>query len=259
VNTFGDTIRALAFGATILAIQPQLLAADSAAPVLKYDEPKLLHATVYSADRKRVLFKFVRRSVRDGNRLTVSREFTYPDGQPALKEQVVYDGDDLSEYDMENLQLGSRGSAKIIKSRNRPTISFEFQKDAHSTKKPKTATEPFTGITVIGDTLGLFLTDHWDQLVRGDEVKCRYIVIDRRETVGFTFVKDSEKQRDGRNLIIVKMFPTSRLISALVDPLYFTIEKDGKRRVLEYSGRTPLKMKEAGKWKDLDGITVFEW
>lgn len=242
----------------LLCHVPARTAASGLAP-LKYEEPKLLRGTIYTADRNRPLFKFVRHSIREGNRLTVSREYTYLNGQPALKERVIYEGDELNEYDVDDLQLGSRGSAKIIESKGKPTIFYEFQKDVHSSKKPKTATEPFTANCVIGDMVAPFLMGHWNSLIRGEEIKCRYIVVDRRETVGFTFVKDGEVQRNGQRLVIVKMYPTSRIISALVDPLYFTIEMEGQRRVLEYSGRIPVKLKEGNKWKEINGVTVFEW
>jgi hypothetical protein len=77
--------------------------------------------------------------------------------------------------------------------------------------------------------------------------------------VGFTFVKDSETRRDGRDLVIFKMFPTSRIISVLVDPLFFTIEKGGRHRILEYNGRALVKARDGSKWKDFDGVTVFDW
>jgi hypothetical protein len=230
--------------------------------VLKYEEPKHLVGTIYSADRKKALFKFSRSSVRNGNTILVSRDYTYPDGTVALKERVTYEGDRLSEYNIEDLQLGTRGSAKIVPLASEPAksmISYQYFRDVRSGRKPKTATEPFPNNCLISDMVGPFLTDHRDDLIKGNELKCRYIVVDRRETVGFTFVKESEERRAGRNVVIVKMFPTSRIISALVDPIFFTIEKDGPRHVLEYTGRTPVKTKDGSKWKDLDGVTVFDW
>jgi hypothetical protein len=225
---------------------------------LKYEEPRHLTGTIYTADRKKPLFKFSRSCIRSGNTLSVSREYAYPDGTIALKEKVTYEGDRLREYDVDDLQIGSRGSAKITGEPAKSLISFEYVKDVRSPKR-KTGTEPFRDNCVISDMVGPFLIDHWSDLVKGNEVKCRYIVIDRRETVGFTFVKESEERRAGRNLITVKMFPTSRIISALVDPLFFTIEKDGRHLVLEYTGRAPVKIKDGSKWKDLDGVTVFDW
>jgi hypothetical protein len=244
------------------ALWTRTLSAAESTNVLKYEDPRHLVGTIYTADHKKALFKFSRSCVRNGNTLSVSREYTYPDGSLALKEKVTYEGDRLREYDIEDLQLGSHGLAKIISLASEPAknvISYEYSKDARSSKKPRTATEPFPNNCLISDMVAPFLMDHWSDLLKGNEVKCRYIVVDRRETVGFTFVKDSEGRRNRQEVIIVKMFPTSRIISALVDPLFFTIEKDGRRRTLEYTGRTPVKIKDGSKWKDVDGVTVFDW
>jgi hypothetical protein len=247
------------FSATLARVDS--VTAQSANP-LKYEEPRHLSGTIYTADRKKALFNFSRSSVRTGNLLTVSRAYTYPDGSVAVREKVSYEGDRLREYDVEDLQLASHGSAKIVYDASDPSrsqIFYEYLKDIHSGKKPKTDTEPFRNNCLMGDMVAPFLMDHWSDLLRGNEIKCRYIVVDRRETVGFTFVKDSEARRAGRNVIILKMFPTSRIIAAVIDPLFFTIEKDGQRRILEYTGRVPVKIKDGSKWKDIDGLTVFDW
>ena len=60
-------------------------------------------------------------------------------------------------------------------------------------------------------------------------------------------------------VLIVKMEPSSAILSTLVDPLVFVIEKDGRHRVLEYSGRTTPKWGKDNKWRNLDAVTVFEW
>ena len=102
-------------------------------------------------------------------------------------------------------------------------------------------------------------TELTDALSRGEKVKCRYIVVPRSETVGFTFVKDSETTWQGRSVLVVRMEATSRIIAALVDPLFFTMEKDAPHRTVQYVGRTTPKIQVGGKWKDLDAVTVFDW
>jgi hypothetical protein len=104
-----------------------------------------------------------------------------------------------------------------------------------------------------------FLIDHWDALLRGDKVKCRYIVLPRKETVGFTFFKDSESTWRGHRVLLVKMQPSSTIIAALIDPLMFTIEMAPPHRVFQYAGRTTPKIQAGSKWKDLDAVTVFDW
>jgi hypothetical protein len=55
------------------------------------------------------------------------------------------------------------------------------------------------------------------------------------------------------------MEPTSLIIARLVDPLFFTLEKDGQHRVLQYTGRVTPKTRIGNKWDDLDATVVFDW
>ncbi|MEY2466359.1 MAG: hypothetical protein QOD03_880, partial [Verrucomicrobiota bacterium] len=43
------------------------------------------------------------------------------------------------------------------------------------------------------------------------------------------------------------------------DPLYFTLEKEGEHRVLQYSGRITPSISRNNKWEDADAMTVFDW
>jgi hypothetical protein len=229
-------------------------------PVFKYEEPKVLTATIYSLDRKNVLFKFSRRLTRSGNQLQVIREYAYPDGKLAARERVVYNGDELQSYELQELQTGGYGRA-IVRP-NSPAgnvLSFEASKDLASRGSPKRRSETLQNDTLNYDMVGPFLTEHWDALMRGEEIKCRMIVAPRAETVGFRALKESESQWQGKPVVILRMEPTSPIIRALVDPLHFKVEKESPHHVLEYSGRTTLKIKSGNKWEDLDGITVFDW
>jgi hypothetical protein len=77
--------------------------------------------------------------------------------------------------------------------------------------------------------------------------------------VGFAFVKESESVLNGEPVLIVRMEASSHVIAMIVDPLFFTIEKRAPHHVLRYVGRTTPKIESKGKWKDLDGVTVFDW
>jgi hypothetical protein len=252
--------------------------ANSQSPsVFKYEEPKTLTATIYSLDRKTVLFKFSRHLTRSGAKLEAIRDYTYPDGKPAARERVLYNGDDLQTYELDELQTGGHGRANIKPDSNNPAkniLSFDYSKDSASRGNPKRSSEPLRTDTLNNDMVGPFLASHWDALVKGQEVKCRMIVLPRRETVGFRFIKDSESQWQGKPqiggsagraatgsvpIVILRMEPTSAVIRALIDPLHFKIEKEGAHRVLEYSGRTTPKVKSANKWENLDATTVFDW
>ena len=227
---------------------------------LMYEEPKYLAGAIYAPDSNRLLFMSKRVVSRTGSRLEVRRDFTYPDGKPAARERVIYEGDALVSVELEELQTGAVGSAMIRRTTDdaaKGSIEFEYAKSHGG--RPKARTEDLRENTLVADMIGPFLKSHWEALSRGEAVKCRYIVVPRRETVGFTFTKDAASTWKGRQVLTVRMEATSRLVAALVNPPILTIEQAPPHRVLQYVGRTTPKTQAGGKWKDLDGVTVFDW
>src|SRR5512137_1993975 len=157
---------------------------------LKYEEPTFLSGAIYLQpfDGKNPLFNFKRVASRSGTTLNVQRNYTYPDGRLAVRERVVYEGDALVSYELEDVQTGAVGSARIRRAADNPaqaSIRFEYRKRAGD--RPKARTEVLKENTLINDMVGPFLASHWDELLRGEEIHCRGIVVPRRETVAFTF------------------------------------------------------------------------
>ena len=72
-------------------------------------------------------------------------------------------------------------------------------------------------------------------------------------------MKSAESTFQGKEVMLVKMGVSSVLLAALVDPLFFTIEKAPPHHILQYVGRTTPKLQAGTKWKDLDAVTVFVW
>jgi hypothetical protein len=226
---------------------------------LKYEAPASLAGTIYDAAGTNVLFKFKRTATRSGTNLNVLREYTGLDGKLAARETVVYRGDQLVSYTLDELQIGAKGRAKILyEPSNKASGKIEFNYLLPNGKLEK-AGERLQSETLASDMVGPFLSDHWADLMNGREVKCRYLVIPRKETVGFTFAKHAETTWRGKPVVVIRMEPSSWLISRLVDPLFFTIEKNGQHRVLQYTGRTTPKIKSKAAWKDLDAVTIFDW
>jgi hypothetical protein len=253
---------------TIILAAGQCLAlcADTSQPQLtpsKYELPRDLTGNLYAMgpEPKKLLFRFKRVATRADNTLDVRREFSDSEGKPVAREHLVYQGDDLVFFELEELQIGAKGSAKIHRKaggNHLGTIDFEYTKGV-SIARPAHTNEPLQPNTLTADMVGPFLQSHCDELVRGEKIKCRYLVVPRLETVGFTFSKDSDSTYNGRPIIVVKMEASHALIRTQVDPLYFKIEKALPHRALEYSGRTTPKIRNGGHWKDLDALTVFDW
>lgn len=229
---------------------------------LAYEEPTFLAGSIYEEGTlsPKLLFKFQRQASRSGAKLEVRREYTYPDGKLAATERVTYRGDELMDYELNEVQTGAKGRARIQAAPDHsPKKLIEFQYADHPGAKVKTRTEVLSPDTLINDMVGPFLVSHWDALIHGDKLRCRYIVVPRRETVGFTFLRVSDAKWRGRDVLLVRMEPSSALLAALVKPLFFTIEKSLPHRILQYVGRTTPQLQDRGKWNDLDAVTVFDW
>jgi len=262
---FGILFCALGVGALAAAEGGQSVSgglAPSPGRPLEYEEPRFLAAAIngQGSESGKLLFKFEREAVRSGNKLNVQRDYAYPDGKLAARERAVYEGNDLVLYELQETQIGARGSARIQRVPGNPakgTIEFEYSKAPG--EAPSTSTEALAANTLIGDMVAPFLVSHWEELSRGAKVKCRYIVVPRRETVGFNFVKDTERSGQDAAVVVIRMEAASPFIAVLVDPGYFTMEKAPPHRVLQFVGRTVPKMRSGTKWKDLDAVTVFDW
>lgn len=224
---------------------------------LKYEEPLSLSAEIYGRGKlgNELLFRFQRESKRSGEELDVRRDYNYPDGKPAAEERVLYHGNSLISYHLDDKQTGAIGDVRVRYEGNRNALELEYVKGGSHKKR----TEVLKDNTLTSDMVGPFLSEHWDALAHGTKVSCRYIVVSRVETVGFTFVKESASIWHGQRVLVVRMEPTSKVISLLVDPLVFVMESIPPHRVLQYTGRTTPKIIAGTSWKELDAVTVFNW
>lgn len=248
------TLRALTLGIFItLFLAPLARAADSG---IDYLEPKILTGTIYAdAGLKQELFTFRRMATNSGSMIRVLREFNLPNGTLAAREQVVYEGGQLKSFQLEELQIGAKGSAIVQSDAGDTKMNFNY---TDGTTK-KTGSEKFLNEILVSDMVGPYIAAHWEALTQGSTVKCRLVSVSRAETVGFKFFKESDSTWHGQPVMIVTMRPSSLIIAQLVAPLHFIIEKDGRHRVLQYTGRTTPSIRKNGKWEDLDAVTVFDW
>lgn len=172
-----------------------------------------------------------------------------PSGEIAVLETVEIDtSGKLKRLEQDRRQNNERGVLEI----RDDTAHFTYQRDG----KTESDSEKATPNLVVGPWLVPHLLLNWDTLLQGKTIDVRFAVLDRKETVGFKFFKYSEEHRNGQDLIILKMKPTSIVIAAIVDPLYFYFDKKTKALV-ELHGRTIPKIYKDGKWQDLEAKIIY--
>jgi hypothetical protein len=232
-----------------------------AAPALPvdYSQPALLTGTVYEkgSDMRKVLFTCQRTATRSNSVVRSLIEFRTADGVVAARERTIYDGGELVAFELEQVQAGSQG--RVVRSREGGQTKLAFEFTPAKTGHKKTGSESPQRDTLVNDMIGRYVQAHWDSLNAGVAVKFRYVALERAETVGFKLVKEAETTWGNKPAIRIRMEPTSLIIAALVDPLYFTVEKNPPHRILSYVGRVTPKIEKEGKWKDLDAVTVYDW
>jgi hypothetical protein len=187
------------------------------------------------------------------------REYHTPDGALAARERVVYENGSLLSFDVEELQSGAKGKAAVgHRELDNKTLLY-FQYTPRVGARTEARNEVLRKDVLINDLIPYFIASHREELMKGSTVKCRFIVLQRTETIGFKLVKESETNWRGQPVVIVRMEPTSLVIAQLVEPVRFTIEMGGDHRILQYIGRTTPMIKRGNKWEDLDAATVFDW
>jgi hypothetical protein len=264
LNFFGNSPRVVLVLAGAVSCFSTVLNAGPQPTFIDYAEPKFLVGNIYAIGPgpKEWLFRSERRSTQTGTTVHATCDYTYPDGSLAARDRIRYEAGRLVSFEENELQTGEKGVAQIRpdpKSPGKWRIYFEYTIGQGSSAKTTTASEALEKDTLIDDMIPAFIVVHWDDLQRGASAKFRYIVLSRKETVGFKLTKESETTWQGHPVVRIKMEPTSFIIAQLVEPLFFIVERTGQHRILQYIGRTTPMVKNGNKWKELDAISTFDW
>jgi hypothetical protein len=244
----------------LVAAVPAIAAVAAQGP--DYLEPRVLPCSMFPVGGGPLLFKSERRAFETNGAIYATCDYTYPNGELAAQDRIVYRAGQLVSFEEEQLQLREKGSAVIQPDPKHPgarRIFFQYTTGQGSVARTSTDSEALENDTLADDMLGPFIASHWSVLEKGMPARFRLLVLSRKETVGFKLVKESESSRKGVSVVRLRMEPTSIIIARLVDPLHFEVEKDPPHRVLEYRGRTTPLVRSGNKWKELDALCVYDW
>ncbi len=210
----------------------------------------VLKGTAFEAGSKHTkpIFYFTSTDQISGATKTTTSRFTGLDGKDLAVEEIFFTEGKLTNYLVHHKQANEEGTLEVKDGK----LKFSYTKAG----KTNTEEEDVPELLVIGPTILDAISSHWDELMKGESVKFRFAVLDRKETVGFKIAKDSESIREGASVVDFKMKPTSLIISALVDPIHFILSKD-KKEIIEIIGRTLPKKEVGGKLQDLDPEILY--
>ena len=202
-----------------------------------------------SGPRKEALFDFKNDFEKKPDQRISTSVFTRNDGAVAAVEVTKFDGDGrLKHYAFEDKQENYAGTIELAYGK----AKFSFTKDG----KTKTSEEDAGDDFIVGSMIPEDLQANWKKIMAGGKLKRRLAVVERVETIGFEFSKESETELAGQKAVVIKMRPSNFLISALVKPLRFYVKADGTT-LMELHGRTLIKKQVGSSFKDLDAVTVY--
>ena len=222
--------------------------------------PARFTGTVYEmgSHRKKILYHFERTATCSGSNVQVKRQFTIPNGSLAAVENVFYQSNRLVSYQMKEFQANLSGAVQIKPGSTHPgqsSISIGYGQNLIPTMGDAQDLKPDT---LIDDDLYPFLLVHWDDLMRGQEIKFRFVSIEWRRTFNFRLIKTGETVVAGKTCELIAMKPTGFMLEQVVNPLIFTVEAAAPHLMLSYLGRTTPRVKKGNSWKYLDAETVFD-
>lgn len=166
-------------------------------------------------------------------------------GNIVVEEKGQITSGNIVRYEIQRKQTNDNG---VIEVQDKKIIFKYFDGKSQKTDK----SEPLQPDTLVSANLIPFLQGHFAKIMAKEDVKFKYAVWYRQETVGFKFAYEKEEG----NSVIVRMTPTNMLYRSLVDPIFITLDKT-THNATEYKGRTVPKIEVDGKWKDFDSLVTY--
>lgn len=200
--------------------------------------------------KEKVLYKLESTSTMADGKETIKNVYKDNEGNVVIEQMVVVEGSKLVRDELTQHQTNQKGLIEIKDGK----AFFTKEVDGKSTTKEEKLKDTF----VVAATFQKFVKENWEAVSGGKEIEFRYGVWDRQETVGFEIFKTGTEKIGEQDVVVLKMKPSSFIISALVKPIIFKFAADGSHLV-EMNGRAAPKRKDGSSWKDLDAEIVYSY
>ncbi len=182
----------------------------------------------------------------DGKKVSERAIYTDLSGDILTEEKVESRDGKLVRYDMDQKQLNQKAWIEVTDKK----VTFNLKK-FRKKNYPITVDRPDNFI--VGLEIVPTIIKNWDVFMKGKDMTVQLGVWHRQEAIGFKLSRDKS---DDKNLV-VKMAPTSFLIRAVVDPLYFIFDKKTKL-LTSYKGRLTPKEKQGRSYGSVDGVVKYQ-
>ena len=187
----------------------------------------------------------------EGDLIYSKAVFSAPEGPQVIEQSWQKDGH-VKKAIIENKALGKVMELEVKDGK-------AFYKTTDKDGKVKTSDDDAEENLVVPSTVMFYAQPHYQEIMDGKELRLKIAVLDRRES--FTFIMKKirdDKSASGENILVMQMAPSSIIVRALVDPMYFYVyPKTGE--MFAYEGKSALRKKEGDKYKELVVVAAYDY
>lgn len=217
-----------------------LLAVMLLFPGTRSEADELFVGDIYLAGTNRGVLLFRQRNsvVREGKELILRHTYTEPDGQLAVREDVIFEDNKFKKYVVE-----FRGTdCGCVLDRKEDKVVFSFTRGDTG----KTGEADYTSNLVMGPTLTRFVHGNWDDLVQGKTAFFFLPAMNLQRVAQFRMYANTKSVWNRPGVIVLKMDLASAFLRFFVDPVDLVYDLRTKR-LLEIHGKSLLQRRVNGR------------
>jgi hypothetical protein len=194
---------------------------------------------------------------KEGARLISTTIYKDRAGKTLVEENTTYENGSLSLYSYDQKQVNEAGEIEL---KNGKAL-YKFREGE---KKEASDSESIEPNMIVPDMVPAVVQSHWQELMGGETVKTRFLVLERQDSFGFKFFKDKERENNGVAVVDFILKPSSFIIAAIAPKIRITMEKAAPHRVVEMEGVLPVRVpekfppKKRSDYHALDGLLKFD-
>lgn len=155
-------------------------------------------------------------------------------GKPVVEETTTYEGGKLKRYTYNQLQVDEKGEIEVRDGK----VFYTYTAQGKTEKD----NEDLEDNMLVPDMIGAQILKDWAELMKGETIKIRILLLERLDNIGFKLFKDKERDFNGKPAVDIVMKPSSIFIAAIAPSFLITVEKDAPHRLLETFGRLPVRV-----------------
>ncbi len=196
--------------------------------------------------------KYHLESKKDGELTYNKATFGGPEGDQVLEQSWEKDGK-VTKAIIENRALKKLSTLEVKDGK-----TFYSVLDLTDQSK-KNSEENWEDNLVVPSTVLTYIKPFAEKITKGEKVKLKIAVLDRRESFSFYIKKvRDEKSLDGESIQVLEMAPSSLIVSLAVKPMYFYVkEKSGE--LFAFEGESALRRKVGDSFEKMTVRTAYEY